>query len=336
MSKVHSYIGLVIGLIIILFLFNIFIGSVYIPLHAVIDILLGEEGYKESWEFIIWQNRFPQALTALLCGASLSLSGLMLQTAFHNPLAGPSIFGISSGAALGVALVILFFGGSISIDSFGVSGFLAVLLSAFLGAMIVTLIIFLFAKWVVNSVMLLIIGMMIGYLSSSAISLLNFFATSEGIKSYLVWGLGSFGGVSVDNMPFFMVSTLVGLFGAFLLMKPLNVLLLGDEYAKSLGVKISSVRSMLLVITGFLTAVTTAFCGPIAFIGLAVPHIARLVVGSENMRLLMPTTLLMGAFIALLCNLLCHLAGENGALPLNAVTPLIGAPVIIYVVYKKR
>lgn len=336
MSKVHSYIGLVIGLIIILFLFNIFIGSVYIPLHAVIDILLGEEGYKESWEFIIWQNRFPQALTALLCGASLSLSGLMLQTAFHNPLAGPSIFGISSGAALGVALVILFFGGSISIDSFGVSGFLAVLLSAFLGAMIVTLIIFLFAKWVVNSVMLLIIGMMIGYLSSSAISLLNFFATSEGIKSYLVWGLGSFGGVSVDNMPFFMVSTLVGLFGAFLLMKPLNVLLLGDEYAKSLGVKISSVRSMLLVITGFLTAVTTAFCGPIAFIGLAVPHIARLVVGSENMRLLMPTTLLMGAVIALLCNLLCHLAGENGALPLNAVTPLIGAPVIIYVVYKKR
>lgn len=336
MSKVHSYIGLVIGLIIILFLFNIFIGSVYIPLHAVIDILLGEEGYKESWEFIIWQNRFPQALTALLCGASLSLSGLMLQTAFHNPLAGPSIFGISSGAALGVALVILFFGGSISIDSFGVSGFLAVLLSAFLGAMIVTLIIFLFAKWVVNSVMLLIIGMMIGYLSSSAISLLNFFATSEGIKSYLVWGLGSFGGVSVDNMPFFMVSTLVGLFGAFLLMKPLNVLLLGDEYAKTLGVKISSVRSMLLVITGFLTAVTTAFCGPIAFIGLAVPHIARLVVGSENMRLLMPTTLLMGAVIALLCNLLCHLAGENGALPLNAVTPLIGAPVIIYVVYKKR
>lgn len=336
MSKAQKYTLPLIGLTGILFLFNLLVGSVSIPFLDVLQILSGKEGYKESWQFIIWQTRLPQALAALFCGAALAVSGLMLQTAFRNPLAGPSIFGISSGAALGVAVVILLFGGSMSIESFSFTGFVAILFSAFIGAMAVTFIIFLFSQWVRNSVMLLIIGMMIGYLSSSAISLLNFFAVDEGVKSYLVWGMGSFGGVSMSNMPFFIGSIMVGLLGALLLMKPLNILLLGEEYAESLGVNTNRVRNRLLLITGLLTAITTAFCGPIAFIGLAVPHIARMITRTDNLRLLMPITLLAGSVVALLCHLLCYLPGENGILPLNVVTPLIGAPIIIYVVYQKR
>lgn len=335
MNKGLRYGLLLSTLIGILFLFNLFVGTVSIPFSDVLHILSGGETYKESWKFIIWETRLPQAITATLCGASLSVSGLMLQTAFRNPLAGPSIFGINSGAALGVALVMLLLGGNISIEAFSLTGFVAVLFSAFVGAMSVTFVIFLFSQWVRSGVMLLIIGIMIGYLSSSAISLLNFFATDEGVKSYMVWGMGNFSGVSMTNMPFFIVATLVGLSGALLLIKPLNILLLGEQYAESLGVKTVAVRNGLLLVTGLLTAVTTAFCGPIAFIGLAVPHIARMLIRTENHRLLMPVTMLSGAVIALFCNLLCYLPGENGLLPLNAVTPLIGAPVIIYVIYRK-
>lgn len=336
MSKAQKYTLPLIGLIGILFLSNLLVGSVSIPFLDVLQILSGKEDYKDSWQFIIWQARLPQALVALFCGAALAVSGLMLQTAFRNPLAGPSIFGISSGAALGVAVVLLLFGGSISIENFSFTGFVAILFAAFIGAIAVTCIIFLFSKWVRNSVMLLIIGMMIGYLSSSAISLLNFFATDEGVKSYLVWGMGSFAGVSMSNIPFFIGSIMMGLTGALLLIKPLNILLLGEEYAESLGVNTNSIRNRLLLITGLLTAITTAFCGPIAFIGLAVPHIARMIARTDNLRLLMPITLLAGAVVALLCNILCYLPGENGILPLNVVTPLIGAPTIIYVVYQKR
>lgn len=335
MNKGLRYGLLLSALIGILFLFNLFVGTVSIPFSDVLHILSSGETYKESWKFIIWETRLPQAITATLCGASLSVSGLMLQTAFRNPLAGPSIFGINSGAALGVALVMLLLGGNISMEAFSLTGFVAVLFSAFVGAMSVTFVIFLFSQWVRSGVMLLIIGIMIGYLSSSAISLLNFFATDEGVKSYMVWGMGNFGGVSMTNMPFFVVAILVGLSGALLLIKPLNILLLGEQYAESLGVRTVAVRNGLLLVTGLLTAVTTAFCGPIAFIGLAVPHIARMLIRTENHRLLMPVTMLSGAVIALFCNLLCYLPGENGLLPLNAVTPLIGAPVIIYVIYRK-
>ena len=184
--------------------------------------------------------------------------------------------------------------------------------------------------------MLLIIGIMIGYISNSAISLLNFFATDEGVKSYMVWGMGSFGGVSMTNMPVFVVVTLVGLIGALLLIKPLNALMLGDRYAENLGVNILRVRNWLLVVTGLLTAITTAFCGPVAFIGLAVPHIARLLLTTDNHRQLLPATLLSGSVVALICNIICYLPGESGVIPLNAVTPLIGAPVIIYVIARKR
>ena len=321
--------------IMLLFVLNLVMGSVSIPLGDTVSILLGDHDVKPSWQFIIMQSRLPQALTASLCGSALAASGLMLQTAFRNPLAGPSVFGINSGAGLGVALVMLFLGGSISAGSVNLTGFVAVLVAAFLGAMAVMAIVFFFSTIVRSHVMLLIIGIMIGYIANSAISLFNFFATDEGVKSYLVWGLGSFGGVPMRIMPWFALITIIGLIGSLLLIKPLNALMLGDHYAENLGVHIIRTRNWLLIITGLLTAVTTAFCGPVAFIGLAVPHIARLLLKTDNHRSLLPATMLMGAAIALLCNLISFLPGENGIIPLNAITPLIGAPVIIYVILKK-
>lgn len=213
---------------------------------------------------------------------------------------------------------------------------MAILLAAFVGAMTVTGIIFFFSNVVRNNIMLLIIGIMIGYLASSAITLLNFFATQEGVKSYLIWGMGNFGNVSLKQLPLFSGITFIGLFGAVLMIKPLNAMLLGERYAKNLGINVLVVRNWLLIVTGLLTAITTAFCGPIAFIGLAVPHMARLILGTENHRLLMPITLLMGSMVALFCNLVCYLPGDLGIIPLNAVTPLIGAPVIIYIISKNK
>ncbi len=314
---------------------NLFFGSVAIPAADVLSIVTGGgEELRPSWHYIVLESRLPQALTALLCGASLAVSGLLLQTAFRNPLADPSIFGISSGAGLGVALVMLLLGGSLSVGALRLSGFLAVIAAAFVGAMVVTAVILFFSTLVRNNVMLLIIGIMTGYLSSSAITLLNFFATDEGVKSYMVWGMGSFGGVTMSHMPFFATALLAGLAGAVLLIKPLNALMLGDRYAENLGVSVRRTRNRLLLVTGLLTAVTTAFCGPIAFIGLAVPHIARMLFHTDDHRLLLPAVMLCGAAIALLCNLLCCLPGERGIIPLGAVTPMMGAPVIIYVIVK--
>ena len=328
MSKGTIYcIGLAF-VILALFILNLVMGSVSIPVEDTFRILLGEDDVKPSWQYIILNSRLPQALTAILCGGALAASGLMLQTAFRNPLAGPSIFGINSGAGLGVALVMLFLGGSISAGSVSLTGFVAVLVAAFIGAMLVMMLIFFFSTIVRNHVMLLIIGIMIGYISNSAISLLNFFATDEGVRSYMVWGLGSFGGVSMKMMPVFASITLLGLAGSLMLM-------LGDRYAENLGINIIKVRNWLLIVTGILTAITTAFCGPVAFIGLAVPHIARLLLTTDNHRSLLPATILMGAVIALLCNLITILPGESGVIPLNAVTPIMGAPVIIYVILKR-
>lgn len=325
--------------ILLLFALNLLSGSVQIPLTDVVSILFTPNTSSEinpTWSYIILETRLPQALTALLCGGALAVTGLMLQTAFRNPLAGPDVFGINSGAGLGVAIVMLWLGGSVTTEMFSVSGFVAVLLAAFIGAMLVTGLIFFFSTLVRNNVMLLIIGIMVGYVSSSAIELLNFFSTEEGVKSYAVWGMGDFGGVSMQNMPVFASITVVGLLLAIMLIKPLNALLLGEEYAESLGINTRRTRNLLLIITGILTAITTAFCGPISFIGLATPHIARLILGTQNHTRLLPATILCGSAIALLCNILCNLPGDAGIIPLNAVTPLIGAPVIIYVLVKTK
>lgn len=323
-------------LIVILFAISLVVGAVDIPVKEVVNILLGGKSEYASWDFIVKESRLPQAITAVFCGASLAVSGLMLQTAFRNPLADPGIFGINSGASLGVALVMLLMGGSITTGAFSLTGFLATLAAAFVGAMAVMALILIFATMVRNSVMLLIIGIMIGYISTSAISLLNFFATEEGVQSYMVWGLGNFGGISMEQMPAFIIISILGLAASLMLIKPLNALLLGERYAENLGIHTQRVRNWLLVITGVLTAITTAFCGPIAFIGLAVPHIARMLLGTENHQSLMPATILTGAATALVCSIISVLPGDHGIIPLNAVTPIIGAPVIIYVILKQR
>ena len=337
-SLSHSRRWLLIALLalltVILFVANLFVGAVRIPASDVFAILTGNDCGHPSWRYIVLESRLPQAVTALLCGAALSVSGLMLQTAFRNPLAGPGIFGISSGASLGVAVVMLAFGGGIGIVGLPVTGFVAVIAAAFVGAMAVMAVILAFASIVRSNVMLLIIGIMTGYIASSAISLLNFFATDEGVQSYIIWGMGNFSGVTMGRLPLFSAVCLIGLAAAAMLVKPLNALLLGEQYAQNLGVNIRAVRYSLLVVTGLLTAITTAFCGPVAFIGLAVPHIARLLIGTNNHNSLMPMTVATGAAVALLCNMLCVMPGDGGIIPLNAVTPLIGAPVVIYVIIK--
>ena len=323
-------------LIVLLFIVNLLVGSVSIPAGEVFRILSGGEAGKASWSFILWESRLPQALTALLCGGALAVCGLMLQTAFKNPLAGPSILGINTGASLGVACVMLLFGGSISAGTFSLSGFFSVLAGAFVGAMTIMALILFLSTLIRSNVMLLIAGIMIGYIASSVISLLNFFATAEGVQSYMIWGMGNFGGVSLQQMPAFASVTVLGLIGSLLLIKPLNALLLGDRYAENLGINIRSVRNWLLIVTGVLTAITTTFCGPVSFIGLAVPHVARLILGTSNHNSLLPVTILCGSAVALICNLLCVLPGEAGVIPLNAVTPVIGAPVVIYVIVSQR
>lgn len=336
MSKGIRYSIALIGIIILLIAANLLFGSVHIPAGAVWDILCGNEVEKTSWSFIVWESRLPQTVTAMLCGMALAASGLMLQTTFNNPLADPSILGISSGASLGVALVMLTGAGTVAGGIFSLSGFVSVIIGAFMGAMIVMGVILFFSTLVKSNVMLLIIGIMIGYITSSAISLLNFFATAEGVHSYMIWGLGNFGGVSLQQLPYFTLFTAAGLLITILLTKPLNALLLGVRYAENLGVNIRRTRNLLLIATGLLTAITTAFCGPISFIGLAVPHIARLMLGTSNHNSLLPVTMLTGSVIALVCNFICVLPGEAGIIPLNAVTPVLGAPIIIYVIINQR
>ena len=319
----------------LLFLANILFGSVSIPADAVINILLGNESEKSSWNYIVVESRLPQAITALLSGMALSVSGLMLQTAFRNPLADPSIFGISSGAGLGAAFVMLLFGGTMTAGQVSFSGYAAVFLGAFLGAMAVMAVVFAFSLLVRNSAMLLIVGIMIGYIASSAISLLNFFATEEGVKSYLVWGLGSFGGVSMRQLPLFTTVTILSLLSSLLLIKPLNIIQLGRSYAENLGIRTHVVRNCLLVITGILTAVVTSFCGPVSFIGLAVPHLSRMMIRTSHHGILMPVTMLTGSVVALFCNLISALPSSAGLIPLNAITPVLGAPVVIFVIMRK-
>lgn len=320
-------------LLAILFLANLFWGSVSIPFHAVADILTGGDGGNEGWRLILLHTRLPQAVTALLAGMALSVAGLLLQTLFNNPLAGPEVLGINSGAGLGVAVVMLLLQGTLVA---GWGGYLAVLAGAFIGALSIIAVVLLLARLLSNKIYLLIAGLAISYLTSSVISILNYFSTAEGVHSYLIWGMGSFGAVSVAQLPFYSVLLAVVLVAALLLVKPLNALLLGDYYAVNLGINIKRVRGVLLLIVGLLTATVTAFCGPVAFIGLAVPHLSRMAVGTSNHRRLLPVTMLLGGAVTLLCNLVCQLPGESGLLPLGAITPLIGAPVIIYVVLKER
>lgn len=312
--------------------FTLIAGAVDIPASEVWRALSGGECSRPSWQYIVMENRLPQLLTSLLAGSSLAITGLMLQTAFRNPLAGPGIFGVNTGASLGVAIVMLLFGGNLTAGFMSLSGTSAILGGALIGALAVMAIIFAVSVKVRSNTMLLIVGIMVGYLASSAISLLNFFSTAEGVHSYVIWGMGTFSAVTMAQMPVFAIACIIGIFASLLLVKPLNTLLLGDAYAQNLGVNPLRIRNMLLLLTGWLTAVVTAYCGPIGFIGLAVPHIARLIFSTDNHLVMIPATILCGALTGVLCNLICVLPGDAGIIPLNAVTPLIGAPVVIYII----
>lgn len=323
------------ALLVILVALNIFSGSIHLPMGEVWEALMGTTD-NDTIRFIVVESRLPQALTALLCGAALAASGLMMQTVFQNPLADPSILGVNSGASLGVAIVMLLLGGSVVTMGTMLSGFLLIVLSAFVGAFVIIALLLVFANMVKTNITLLIVGIMISYVTSSVISLLNYSATEQGVHSYVMWGLGNFGGVSMKTMPLFATAMLGCIAWCILLIKPLNALLLGSNYAENLGINIRRVRTWLLIATGLVSAIVTAFCGPISFIGLAVPHMARIICRTANHRILLPATLLTGANLGLLCNWICSLPTDGTLIPLNVVTPFFGVPVILYVLLAKR
>lgn len=315
----------------VLFLLSLVHGSAEIPLSDIVNILSGKGAADPSWSFIVLETRLPRAITALLAGGALAVSGLLLQTAFRNPLAAPDIFGITSGSSLAVALLTLAPGMVLT----GMVGYLSSVAAAFMGAVAVTALIWLCSKMVRSSVVLIIIGILVGYLCSSVITLLNFTATEEGLRSFVFWGMGDFGNVSMEALSVFGGLTVCGTLATLLLVKPLNALLLGPRYAESMGINVRRTRNVLMLLTGLLTAVVTAFCGPIAFIALAVPHMARLWLRTADHHWLIPATICIGGVVALLCNVLTTLPDNGAVLPLNAITPLIGAPMIIYVILRK-
>ena len=315
---------------------NLLWGAVRIPVSDVWDILCGHDiAGHTAWTYIIRESRIPQMLTALLCGSALSTCGLLLQTTFRNPLAGPSILGIDAGANLGVAIVMLLLGGAFSMGTLTLGGYLLVILAAMAGALGIMALLLGLSQVLRSRIMLLITGVIISYVTGSIIQLLNYSSTEEGVHSFIVWGMGNFSSVSRDRLPVFCLFILTGLLSSALLVKPLDAMLLGERYAQSLGIRVHRIRQGLLLTTGILTATTTAFCGPISFLGLAVPHIARLTLGTSTHRILLPATMLMGAVLTLSCNLLCTLPFGGRVIPINVVTPLIGAPVILYIILKK-
>lgn len=327
-----------ISLSIVAFAFlNLLLGTVSIPASEVINIILGKGSANEIWVNIIVKSRLPQALTAIFAGAGLSVAGLLMQTVFRNPLAGPSVLGISSGASLGVAFVILMSGimGQ-ALSQLGFFGEFAITIAAIIGAMGVMGVIIFVSQKVKGNVTLLIIGVMIGYIATAIIGVLKFFSVEEDIRAYVIWGLGSFAKVSGGQMALFCTIMAVLIPLSMLLIKTLNLLLLGDGYARNLGLDIKRARFYVILASGVLVAIVTAYCGPISFIGLAVPHLCRGIFQTSDHRILMPGTVLAGASLALICNLIARMPGFEGVLPVNSVTALIGAPVVVSVLFRKR
>jgi iron complex transport system permease protein len=329
---------LALGLVILLFFMNLMFGSVSIPFSATFDILTGQSTNNTIFENIVMRTRLPQAIVALTAGIALGMSGLMLQTLFHNPLAGPSVLGISSGASLGAALVVLISGQSLGISLSEMSGWGdAAIIAASLGGALATLLLILAVSQRVNGTLsVLIIGVMIGYLTNSVVGVLKYFSKETDVHSYVIWGLGSFNRLSLDRAMIFAIITLVPSALALLLSKPLNLISLGDRYAQNLGLKTSKARFSIIMMSGVLTAMVTAFCGPIAFIGMAVPHLAKLTTRTSNHLILLTSTALWGAGTSLVCNMVSRLPGLESSLPINAVTAFVGAPVVIWVILKKK
>lgn len=329
---------LIFASILVFFILNLVLGTVSIPVGSVWNILFGVKEESVIWQNIIWKSRFPQTLTALVAGAGLSISGLQMQTLFRNPLAGPSELGISSGASLGVAFIILLSGSlaGTTLIKMGLFGEIAISVAAVIGAMAVMMLIITISQYVKGNVILLIIGVMIEYIATAIIGVLKFFSNDEDVRAYVIWGLGSFSKVSGNQVYTFVAIMAVLIPLSFLLIKTLNLMLLGEGYARNLGLNIRRARLYVIICSCIITAIITAYCGPIVFLGLAVPHLCRTIFVSSDHRILMPAVTLTGASLALFCNLVARMPGFEGALPINSVTALIGAPIVISVLFGKR
>ncbi|MCU4155113.1 iron ABC transporter permease [Carboxylicivirga sp. A043] len=325
-------------LVLALLLLNMILGSVHIPIKAVFQIISGQETSNIIWENIITRSRLPQAIVALGAGMGLGIAGLLMQTLFRNPLAGPSVLGISSGASLGVGFVILvagqFFGFSFS--SLGLFGDLSLLVAALAGSLCILLVILFVSRRIGGTLAVLIIGVMIGYLSNSVVGIMKFYSLEEDVHTYVIWGLGSFSRLSLARAQLFLVLITIPAVACLFISKWLNLLSLGENYAQNLGLKIHRARMVVILMSGVLTALVTAFCGPIVFIGMAVPHMAKLVARTSNHFTLILHAGLLGAATALLCNVIARMPGLDSALPINSVTAFIGAPVVISVIWKRR
>lgn len=309
-------------------------GQVRIPIDEVFTIITGGETSTPAWSTIVLESRLPMALTALLAGAALSASGLLLQTTFRNPLAGPSVLGISAGASLGVAVVMLTLSGLEGVDA--TLRETGTFLGAMIGAGVILAVLAMFSAMLRNNLSLLIIGIMVSYLASAIISILNTLAPAEAVRSFVIWGLGSYAGVSLNDLPMFATVTLLLLIVAIPLAKPLNAMLLGDRYLHTMGYRVTALRTSVMALAGGLAAAVTAWCGPIGFIGLIVPHVARMIFDTSNHHILIPATILTGACVSLGCALVSVLPLTAGVLPINAVTPIAGVPVIIYIMLNTK
>ncbi len=319
---------------------NVSVGSVYLSFADIWDALICNDPTNINYK-ILFKSRMPQSFTALLAGAGLAVCGLQMQTLFRNPLAAPSVLGISSGASLGVALVVMLssaFG--ITILSSGLLiGNIAILIAAFCGAMVVLMLIMFFSIRIKNNATLLIIGLMISYITSSVVSVLEFYSSEESVHKFVVWGLGNFSNITNYQLMIFAPIVLFMIVLSIFMSKTLNTLLLGENYAENLGLNVKRARLKIIIVTGVTTAVITAYCGPIAFLGLAVPHLTKLLLPTSDNRILMPSVVLMGALLASICNIVSRMPWSDGTIPVNAVTSLIGAPIVISIIvssYSKK
>ena len=331
--------GVSIFICLLLLSLDIGLGSVRIPPLDVVKVLSGLETENELWNKIIFIIRLPKALSAILAGSALAVAGLQMQTLFHNPLAGPSVLGITAGASFGVALVMLSSGGAASIyaiQQLEIGGSWLIVIASALGAGLVMTLILIMSIRLKDNISLLIIGIMIGNISISIVSIWQYFSEPEQIQDYLMWTFGSLGGVTASQLGIFSGVVMVGLVLAFMSSKSLNTLLLGENYARSLGLNIKLTRFFLILTTSLLAGAVTGFCGPIAFIGIAVPHIARSVLGTSDHRLLIPASLILGAILMLGCDIIAQLPGSQYTLPINAITAMIGSPIVVWVILKNR
>lgn len=324
---------------VIAFLLDVALGSVHIPLKEVVRVIFTSGADNDSWIYIIEKIRLPKALTAIIVGCGLSVSGLQMQTLFRNPLAGPSVLGITAGASLGVALVMFSVGSLTSlytIRELGLSGSWLVIIASSLGAALIMLVVVSISSSLKDHVIVLIVGVMIGNITLSLISIWQYFSSPELIKDYLIWTFGSLGGVTGNQLLILAIVVAAGLFISFLSSKMLDALLLGDHYARSMGLSVKRARLIIVLSTSILAGGITAFCGPIGFIGIAVPHLSRALFNTSSHRILIPACCLVGTVLMLVCDIVAQLPGSQTVLPINVITALIGSPVVIWIIAGPR